>query len=51
MIQAILNIAIAIVIGLLVFIVIVTDNIHSTKIDEMNKQLQVINQLLFSDNI
>ena len=51
MIQAILNIAIAIVIGLLVFIVIVTDNIHSAKIDEMNKQLQVINQLLFSDNI
>ncbi len=51
MIQAILNVLLSLVIAGLVFIVLMNDHITTRKIDEMNKQLQVINQLLFSDNI
>ena len=51
MLQAILNVLLSLVIAGLLIIVLMNDHITTRKIDEMNKQLQVINQLLFSDNI
>ena len=51
MIQGIFNFIVALTVVFILYVMIDYINNSANKIDEMNKQLQVINQFLFSDNI